>query len=436
MRMRDVTLSLLIAAATGAILFQSCGTGEGGGDADKQEEQTTDGKDVTKPFTVAITGVSVDVPEGVFEAGSKLSVKTADAPGEFTANADVSAASKPVQLAATDASGAAITEVKAPFTLALDLTTAGLAAVDKTAENLCVLNKGADNVIRIWRAAYFKEATATQVKVLTKWMGIYMALYCGQESFPDASSVNKEGTSATSGSTGTASAGYSCQYTATNGGLCIQYSGKANAAVGAKDAVKKTCDDQQNAFSDKGCATDKVLGVCSYNHGTVAEGASFYYEGSTQAQTGAAVLKQSCEGSSTTQANKWFDGATYVATPDTDQKPYTGTDTNTGSNTSTGSNTNTGTTVADECSTTGTQCMASGGAICYNQYATENDCLAANPGATFDGAAKCPTQNRVGCCVNAGVAPSEFDYAMYDPIPIESARSSCSSGGGDLFEDP
>lgn len=426
MKLRDVTLSLLIAGAAGAILFQSCGTGDGGGeDGNKQEEQTTEGKDVTKPFTIAIAGAAVDVPEGVFETGTKLSVKSADAPAEFAANADASAASKPVQLAATDANGAAISEAKAPFTLAIDLAAAGLAPVEKTLENLCVLNKGVDNVIRVWRAASLASATAAQVKILTKWMGVYMALYCGKDTFADAAAVNKEGTSAAKTTPGAAGTAYSCSASSDpqTGGYCSQYTGKAYKE--GKDKAKTDCEAEQKTFSESGCSTDKVFGVCSTYHGTNLEVALFYYEGSSAAQVGAAQMKTNCESDATA---KWFDGSTYVATAEADQTTATATDSNTNTNT----NTNTSTpTETEECSTTGNTCMLSGGSQCWNKYADDVACEGIN--GTWS-AGPCPTTDRIACCNNAKMDPGNpndtNDITFYTGATSEGAAASCAAYSG------
>ena len=76
----------------------------------------SEGKDVTQPFTLAIEGAAVDVPAGAFEAGSKVDLRAATAPAEFAADG-VTEASKTIEIAGTDAAGAAIAQAKAPMTM-------------------------------------------------------------------------------------------------------------------------------------------------------------------------------------------------------------------------------------------------------------------------------------------------------------------------------
>lgn len=193
MKLKDMAALVFAVGVGGTALFFSCGKSDS---SDDETTATSEGKDVTQAFTMAIKTASVDFPASALDAGTKVEMKsTTTAPTEFAADG-VSNASAPMILSAIDAKGAAVAQAKAPMTIALSLETtpAGLADVEKLAANICILSKGADAVVRKWINKNLTIDAATG-KITFKgiWFGTFQALYCG-ENFADIAVVNAEGT--------------------------------------------------------------------------------------------------------------------------------------------------------------------------------------------------------------------------------------------------
>ena len=190
MKFQHVVGSVVAVGVTATLLFFSCGKGSDSGDGNG-DTATSDGKDVTKAFTLAITGAQLDMPAGDMVAGAKISLATTTVPAEISAVADASPASIAIQIAGSLADGTAVAQLPAPFSVSLDISpTAALTAVEKTNANLCVVAKGIDNTLKVWRFASLAVDEATKKVVFHSiWLGAFRALYCG-DTFKDVAEVN------------------------------------------------------------------------------------------------------------------------------------------------------------------------------------------------------------------------------------------------------
>ena len=130
---------------------------------------------------VATDSGSVVVPAGVLAAGSSVSVEKASTPDAFSANENVSEASKAVQISAKDKNGNPIAEVSQPMTISLSMEGAALwLSVEKKSENLCALLSAVDKSLVVWRYSAL-TVESSKVSFLTKKFGTFQLVYCGQE---------------------------------------------------------------------------------------------------------------------------------------------------------------------------------------------------------------------------------------------------------------
>ncbi len=201
MKFKGLVALVFVAGIGASAAFFSCGKSDS--DSSDDDDASSEGKDVTQAFRLAIKGASVEFPAGSLDAGSKVEIKTGTAPSEFAAEG-VTGASATIEIAGTDAASAALAQVKAPMTVALDITAAAaLADVEKTTANLCVLGKGQDGILRKWINQVLKvDSTTNKVKFPALWLGTFQALYCG-ENFAKVPAVNAEGTAVTEVDTNT-----------------------------------------------------------------------------------------------------------------------------------------------------------------------------------------------------------------------------------------
>lgn len=137
-------------------------------------------------------GTSVNMPAGTLAVGSILEVKTTDLPDEFTTS-NLTVVSPAIAVEAKDKDGKSINTLSTPMTIVIPFskTSLNLADVEKSAENLCVLLKSADDFY-VWR---YQELDVNENKNLvsldSKYLGIFTVVYCGQEKLAGFSEVTK-----------------------------------------------------------------------------------------------------------------------------------------------------------------------------------------------------------------------------------------------------
>jgi hypothetical protein len=174
-------------------IAQSCSKSSGGSSS-KPTTATSEGKDVTQAFTLEVSGGSVDIPEGAFEEGTEVTFAVGTRPDEF--DEDYTAASGVLEISAVNSSDEKLEVALAPYTLNLSVSGAtGLADVEETNENICVLIKGEDGELRRWANADITiDEDKGTLAVDSIWLGTFQALYCGDDAFTDVPQVNEDGT--------------------------------------------------------------------------------------------------------------------------------------------------------------------------------------------------------------------------------------------------
>lgn len=187
-------LSAVFATGLAAtIAVSSCSSKSSSSSSTPVTSASSEGKDVTQPFTIEIQGALLDFPAGTLDAETKVEVSAAEQPTEFAVDG-VTTASDAVKVVATNAEGGSLNKAKAPFSLQLDIAApAALADVEKTNANLCVLGKDSDDVVRRWPNSVLTINEDTKkVKFPLIWFGTVQLLYCGDK-FADLPEVNAEG---------------------------------------------------------------------------------------------------------------------------------------------------------------------------------------------------------------------------------------------------
>lgn len=446
MRLKSAILLAIVAAGGASVAFFSCGEGNGDGTA-KEETASSDGKDVTQPFTLAVAGANVDVPGGAFEAGTKVDVVPGTAPAQFAANPEATSASAAIEIKATNAAGTAVTQAKVPLTVALDVgAPAALLGVEATPANLCVFGFSAEGKFLVWRNAALKAAAADKAGFLSIWLGVFQAYYCGTVQLAGASEVAATGdklVDGAGGGGGTVLA--SCQITVTEGmNQCWSYVGSAYSQAQSNDGIKKGCEAAKGTFSTNVCNDADNYGTCAFFYGTTMEFAYTFYLDPTKTEGKAEIeaeLKKSCDGN-TEQGGKWFVKGTYTPTAadkQTEYKPTTPTGTPTGTGTGTGVATNLTCAPTDtpkgSCNMTGANmCIAYIGSV-YDDTTTLNGVGSgcAQSSGNWEPASQCPSMNALGCCLNAQTATAESGNVYYTGgsyADKAAAKTACEGGGG------
>lgn len=371
--MRRIAFGAVLFASTAAYVAMSCSGGSSGSSTASDAATGATGApgatfDPAKANTIAIEGGAVDVPANSFPAGTKVGVAVVSAPPAFAAVGDAPEASKAAEIKATAADGTPIVEAAQAFTVSLDLSGAGLAAVDKTAANVCLfaqLAKG--NALAVWHSGDL-TVDGSHYKLSLKLLGTFQLRYCGTETPKGfiAGTKNKDGvlvaeahvtteqatastgttgatgTTGETGATGTTTTGDvaptgsdaptgdatamlgdfewttngACDYTLTEDfKICIAYIGSLYASPTVADSLTKTCPGFRPAGK---CAKTGSSGVCAYLVGTTQEHAGPYYAPKGTQED----LKAECEKGQDDNPDvvgHWYPGDTYVPTPAAEQ---------------------------------------------------------------------------------------------------------------------
>jgi hypothetical protein len=304
---------LPVALASGivaSLLFYSCGGSDEGADGAKQEQTVAN---ADEPFTLSIDGATIDAPAGAFPEGAKVAVKEGEQPAEFgAANAEAKAASKVLEITATDKDGAAINQATVPLTIAIDTSTTAALVEDL---DYCAFGFSAAGKPYVWRLGALKVDGAN-VAFLSIWLGRFQIFRCGKLVLPGFLEV---GASGDKGGVPGVSAHGACQIPPGDEGIsfCYAYTGKLYADAAVIGDFKSSCESGSKGTWTAGgtCAGEGSLGLCVFNELTDHEYVWSYY--STNPQFTAEALKASC--SEQTNA-KYYEAGTF--TPGQNSKTY------------------------------------------------------------------------------------------------------------------
>jgi hypothetical protein len=137
--------------------------------------------DTKETTTIGFKDNNLDIPVGALEVGAKVSIEQVADPADFSSlYAAAPKASAAIQLAAQKADGTALDAASGQLQLALSYDPAlALAAVEKTAANLCVLAQTKEKKY-LWRSSQLLNNDSKKtVNIYTKYFGVYQVVYCG-----------------------------------------------------------------------------------------------------------------------------------------------------------------------------------------------------------------------------------------------------------------
>lgn len=186
--------SLTTVCALGA--FASCG----GSDSDSDDIGTSKAEEIKEDTTSVeisdgdLKGTKVEFAPGTIAIGATVEVGSTEKPETLSAasGGDASAA---ISFSSKDKDGNTVESTDTPMTLQIPVNTTAL--VDQTEDNLCVvMDPEGSGSPGVWRRQGFVGIADNIITLRSKFFGVFIAVYCGNEElagFQEYNQAGKEG---------------------------------------------------------------------------------------------------------------------------------------------------------------------------------------------------------------------------------------------------
>lgn len=321
-------ISLLAATAISVTIIVACGHINKKAASPLSAGKSFDPSQTTTfraPGILTVASSTVEVPIGALPEGTLLKASNADDPAGFSVVGDIggSKASSALLVSATAPNGSAVSEAASVFTVSLFVPqSTGLTAlatrIQRVQDNLCVIQKGNDDVLRLWRrgAMAVDPTLGDRFNFKSKWFGVFQLFYCGAMPVAGTVEVSSDGTTVTPSVAGRPIA--SCRYTESSGyKQCQSFVGLAFGDNQLLNGYSSKCADASGIFGIDVCSDTAAMGTCVSATATTKELAVVYSAPATAPDTNALDAAKSSYKSACLQiaGNAWKEVGEYSATP-------------------------------------------------------------------------------------------------------------------------